>query len=453
MRDGAADAHAAGEGALSRFRALDVLAGVLSLSAFGPYVAPGIRTDNGLLLLMSPVALVAVAGLRFTPLAARFIIGWVLLVLFAGLSTAAPPVNRSGHDPGQLLAGVDNFVTPVVALLVGLWLVDRIGRERTLGIVSVVVVCGACGNAALAVAERLSPETNAAIIDLWGLVGEGGTRERAATVDRFSGIMQQPALAGVVYGLALILGTYLLRRRPVLRDLLWLAMFIGGAAAATKAFWFVGLPIGLVLRVALWRRGIARESGWSVAALVAAAILLNVFGMQKSMLGLASASLSGLVDAAGGGVGGLSGNRYGEQGDVLQLAQITLRDAPVNGYGLAGLDTSTDSGLLQMLVTAGLLGLLAGVICLLTLLQAAVRERRSGVPSGALFLALTSAVLVWSLGFPTLTGNRVALIFGLLFAVLLAHRSRVEEDEPDRRTPSATPWTTTGTRPDLTEGH
>ena len=412
---------------------------LLALSAFGPYLAPGIRTDSGLVWLALPLAVLALVAAPMPPHAVLVVLSWTVMVAVALWSHLTPSLNTSGYNRGNLLAGVDTFVAPLIALSLGMWFVRRLGPVRVFTIVGQAVMAGMVLNAALALAQSQSSTANRAIGRLWGLALDDSTLARAETVDRFSGMMQQPALAGTMYGVALIVGTHLLARKPALRDALWLVLACGAALSASKAFWLVALPIAVILRVVQQRRGIP-------AGLVRSAVLLGLVGLVARLLGVSLTPMVEMLrsagadvrEAVGGGVGGATGNRFGEQGVVLDLATTVLRDDPVAGYGISGLATATDSGLLQALVVGGLVGLALYCIVLLVLVYDACVGLRGNGELGDVFVALSVAVAVWSVGFPTLTGNRISTILWLLFAVMLtgayAARSGQSQDGRPRRT-------------------
>lgn len=417
-----------------------LLTWILALAAFGPYLVSGVRTDNALTWLVAPVAVWAALTLRLPRRAWLVLAAWVLLLGTATISHILPTLNTSPYLRGSALAGIDAFVSPLVVLLVGIILVKKVGGDRVFTIVSGVLGIGMAGNALLALAQWASPTARLLIGRFWGLsLQEDSTLVRAAAQDRFSGIMQQPALAGAMYGIALIVVTHLFARRPVIRDVLWVLLLVGGALCASKAFWFVGVPIAIGLRILLIRTMGSRD-GWKsllvFAPIASLAILLGVSigGIGQSIW----SALEELFQAATSGVAGVTGNRFGEGGVILQLASHVFADAPVAGYGIGGLTAAVDSGFVEALVVAGFIGVGCLAIVCCSVARDAWVDRAASDGLGPVYVALTIAFAVLTVGFPILTGNRSTLIIWLLLAVLLTRnehqnsRDVVRQVEPAR---------------------
>lgn len=411
---------------------------LLALAPFGPYLAAGARIDNVLVWVLLPVAVLGVIGQKVSARASTVLAAWVLLVVVALFAHLVPVLNTSGYARGNALAGLDALGLPVAALLLGLTLVHRVGQDKVFTVVSQGLVLGMMLNAGLAMAQSQSDAANQLIGRLWGLTLEDSTLARAESVGRFSGMMQQPALAGAMYGLALIVGCQVLAHRPVMRDVVWLVLASGAALSASKAFWLVGLPIALVFRYVQWRRqGVPFGLGRFVALVVAAIASASLLGVSmRPVVDMLTDPLARVSEAAGGGVGGITGNRFGDTGVVDGLVTHVLRDSPATGYGVAGLATSTDSGFLQILVFAGVLGLVLFTVVCASLVRYAWDEYHAGHALGGVYVAITVAVVVWSIGFPTLTGNRIATPLWVLVAVLVAlpghgvSRQRAHADPP-----------------------
>lgn len=395
--------------------------GVLAISAFGPYVSAGIRTDNALTWICLPIAGLGLLTTKFPT--GAWLIGWswALMVLIALLSTFAPAMNASPYPRGQLVSGIDNLAAPLIVFIIGLMLCRRVGYSRVVAIVGTILVLGMAGNAILAILQWGWPSLNATIASLWGLQLENSTLARAATLGRYSGIMQQPALAGSLYGLALIMSTHVLARRRLFRAVIWLLILVGASVAASKAFWLVGLPVAIALLIYNKRKGIS-SLGAIPALFVAGSILvLALFGLtvDKFYLSLQE-SMTNIWEAASGGIGGITGNRFGATGVVGDLAGWVMHDAPMAGYGITGLEIATDSGFLQVFVAAGLLGLCLVLLVCGMILRTAWRTRNIQDQMGPLFVALAVVTVALSVGFPALTGNRITILLWLLLAALVS---------------------------------
>src|SRR3954468_1144422 len=102
---------------LRRAHAARVLVGVITLATFGPYLFGGIRTEQVVIYLVGIVTIPALG--RLSPSGGlRFLIPWVLYIIVASLSVLAPSMMVAPQDPGNLLAGYDNILPPLLLMLI-----------------------------------------------------------------------------------------------------------------------------------------------------------------------------------------------------------------------------------------------------------------------------------------------------------------------------------------------
>ena len=77
-----------------------------------------------------------------------------------------------------------------------------------------------------------------------------GVAGRAAELGRYSGVFNQPAEAGLMYGVGALVAVYCYRHRPGRLALLLAFIVLGGLICVSKIFIMIGLPLTLWY---LWR--------------------------------------------------------------------------------------------------------------------------------------------------------------------------------------------------------
>lgn len=392
---------------------------LIALAAFGPYLAPGLRTEQVAVYLVA--ALLLAAGcwtwVRLTADGAFVVFLHGSVVVVALLGVVMPPTNFTLHKPGDLSAGLDNLLLPlaviaIVAMLIG----AGADREVMLRAVCWVTVWAMVLNTAAAVASM--GETGAPdFLAVWRLGGEGeSVADRAEQLGRYPGFFNQPAEAGLLYAVALIAAVYVYRTKPVRLAAVWLTLAIGGTLSVSKVLLLVGIPVAgwqmLRLAIGWWRR---------TAAIGAAIIVLLVaadMGMLPRWEGLDF--LLRLVPAGNDQdlVGVYTAGRFGDSSTLSELVGVVTSISPWTGVGAAGLRLPYDNAWVEALVVAGLLGVVLHTLLILALAVSWVRVRSRRAES-SLTGGLVAVIIGASFGLPALTANRAATIVWLLLALLL----------------------------------
>ncbi|MGC5381756.1 hypothetical protein ACPXB1_25105 [Micromonospora sp. DT68] len=220
----------------------------IAIAAFGPYLAPGIRTEQTAVYLAALLLLAAGSwvGIRLTGagLVAVALHGGIVAVALLGV--VLPPPNLTLHKPADLSAGLDNLLLPlavvsVVAMLAGLG-ADRAVMLRTVCRVTVWAMVINVGMAVASMGDAGTPR----FLLIWRLGGDGeSVADRAEQLGRYSGMFNQPAEAGLLYSVALIAAVYLYRSQPVRLAVVSLILAIGGALCVSKVALLVGLPVAV----------------------------------------------------------------------------------------------------------------------------------------------------------------------------------------------------------------
>jgi hypothetical protein len=358
---------------------------------------------------------------RFTTVSVLIFVLLVVELLVALLGTVLPVTNRSSFGPGRTLAGLDNLLLPIAALVVGLMLVGLAAdTTRLIRIVCRILVVAMAINAVIAYFSS--------IYDLTGLLSPfwapPDSRMTVATLSaqtgRFSGVLNQPAEAGTLYGVGVLAAIHLYRGQMLKMGVSMLLLTIGGVLTVSKVFLLVGFPI------AVWQA--IRASGLRLRGLtvlflltaVAAAVAVR-FELVSSWVG--GAMFSRLLHPSGGAAGAVdvyTAGRLGSSSTLQPVAEAVLKSSPWYGFGAGGLATPYDNGWVEALVVAGVAGAIIYTAVLVTLAVTWARRRRSvdraqSAFAGGLVLILIGA----SVGLPALTANRVATVAWLLICLLL----------------------------------
>lgn len=389
---------------------------IMLLSAFGPYIAFGIRTDQVVVYALAPVLLL----LRFTKLRATVwqlgaVASWSLFAVFVAISTL------TGTQPvsGSIVSEVDNILLPIAVSIIVLCCVTPDNRLHLLRVASAIIIIAACINVAIALLQiNLGLEFTSA----WLPLREESTATRAATLGRYVGIMNQPALTGVFYGMALILSSWLLRRRPWLVSAIFVWLLIGGVITLSKAFLFVALPIAFVILLVIGRQRVLAPMalfGTVTFALYTyrdsvTVWLSSVFPQWSGLDRMAG--LFGSLDFAA-----ITGNRFEDDRAGAIIWDRVMADSPLAGFGAGGLDQLPyDSAWIMALLMGGIVGLGAVIATALVFVFGHLSYRSRRDPTEWWSLAGVIAVLVVSAwGFPVFSGDRLAVLVWVVVLIAL----------------------------------
>lgn len=413
-----------------------LIVGAIVLACFGPYVAAGLRTEQVVLYVVAAVVFTLTAMLlRPTGPMFALLAAWVLYVAVAAIGAIDPPNAPIHWGSGSALAGLDNVLMPVAVMLVVLgllaWGADPYRQVR---VICSLVVLLMLGNVVASYLQSQGADWSA----WWGTApGETTVALYAAGNGRFGGLINQPAEAGLLYGIALLAAVYLLHGRPLVLLPVVTALTYGGALTVSKVFLLVALPLALV-QMARLRRGrgfrlallalagaglwFAVRAEWVPQWLGADQLRAILPGVDQSYLSAATAS------------------RLGAGSTLAPVISEVWEKSPFFGLGSGGLAVPYDNGWVEAFVMAGLVG---AVVYTLVLVVWA-RVWRGAAPSSerSLFGSLLLLVAAASMGLPALTANRAGTVVWLLAMFLMAAMAgsgqrpdsdTVDADEQTRR--------------------
>jgi hypothetical protein len=292
--------------------------------------------------------------------------------------------------------------------------------------VAPLIAAAMCVNTVIEIAQLSAG--NAAVVSFlprfWDAAPSAGSvAANAASDGRYTGIFNQPAEAGIAYGVALLLLTWLARTRewkPFPVTCAAALVITGGVLTVSKVFLLCAAPVaGLTVLRGRARIRVAVTAGAGAAGLW----LAGTAGMLPAWPG--AASLSYLAHPGNSLTAHYTAGRYGASGTLAPVTSDVLRAAPLAGFGAGGLDgPAYDSLWQEVLVVSGVLGVIlaASVLVMLAFrwlrLRGCLERPEWHLAGGVLALAIGA-----SLGIPSLTANRACTLLWLVLGILVAAQS------------------------------
>lgn len=398
------------------------------LGAFGPYLTGGLRTEQaviyGLLLVSLPFRLLS---MRVPAWGVRIGVAWLAYALAAVVGVALPVVGTPLR--GAELAGLDNLLLPI-AVMILIWSTARSWNAAALlpWASKLIAACMAL-NGALAILQTSVRMTDV----LRPFVGASDlvhtTAGNAALLGRYMGVFNQPAEAGLAYGVAGLAACYAWRRRPGFLYLVLLPIVLGGLISTSKVFVLGGLVL------ILWQVVTGPRVGrwWIVLAGGATTIAIIQSGALEHWVG--QRFLERLVGSGNGDwLSIYTAGRIGSESTLSSVVERVNELNPITGVGLGGLPGAYDNGWVEAFVMAGFVGVACYTLTLLLMFVAARRnpdaDRRR--LATAIALLCTGA----SIGIPALTSNRAGTLIWVLVALtLLAQDKTMKQVETEQWVP------------------
>jgi hypothetical protein len=413
---------------------------IVALSVFGPYVAGSARTEQ--IVVVGLLAWVVVTGwprmmkVRCGP--APFLLAWCGLYAVMLIATAFRPFDPAFYGPQPASHALAALALPVALMILTWYWTLRSEPVQLLRAAAPVIVAGMCANALL---EMMQVTAGKAVVagflpHFWdasavgGPIGQpgsgmlGSVAANAASNGRYTGIFDQPAEAGIAYGVALLCLIWLARgssRRPALVTAAAVALATGGTLTLSKVFLLAAVPLAVLTVL----RGRARIRAVLVAAAVAGALWLAGSAGLLPAWHLGGVVLGSLAHPDGSLVTRYTAGRYGDGGTLGPTASDVLHASPWAGFGAAGLNVAYDSLWLELFVVSGIIGVVLAAAMLVLLaarwarLKASIGRAEWQLAGGVLVLAIGA-----SLGIPSLTANRAATLLWLVLGLLVCARGR-----------------------------
>ena len=210
--------------------------------------------------------------------------------------------------------------------------------DRLLAAAARVVIPCMCVNAVLEMVQlaKGKAEVFAWLPQFWDAAPAGGSvAANAAGNGRYTGIFNQPAEAGIAFGVALLLLIWLARRElnPVLVTVAAVLLTAGGVLTLSKVFLLCTVPAVVVTVL----RGRTRIRVVATAGVCACAVWLAGSAGLLPSWALGGRSLGSLAHPGASLAAQYSAGRYGTGGTLAPVTADVLRNAWPAGFGAGGL--------------------------------------------------------------------------------------------------------------------
>jgi hypothetical protein len=400
---------------------------IVCVSVFGPYVTGSARTEQIMVFASFAVILIVgwqqISNARSIP-PMPFLVAWLGLDAIMLIGAVWRPFDPGFYGAQPASHALVAYLLPVALMvLTWFWTLSVDGPELIRAIAPVVIGAMVM-NTAVSLAQLVTGKVTVIsfLPRFWDTPGSvGSVAVSAGENGRFTGIFDQPAEAGLAYGVALFCLIYLTQCRKMRAGITVLcaaALITGGTLTVSKAFLIGALPLA-VMMILRSPRGRIRVIACSAAALTAFWFIGKAHLVPLWPRG--AVMLDALLHPSGSLTAEYSAGRYGTGGSLGPLVSDVLHASPWYGFGAGGLETAYDSLWLQVLVLAGVAGVVL-VAAVLLMLASRLWRLRGETESAEWNLA--GAVLLLaigaSLGLPTLTANRDATLLWLVLGILIA---------------------------------
>jgi hypothetical protein len=403
----------------------------MAAGAFGPYIAGSIRTEQAIVYLIALVTIPMFVRMRPDRGGAIALTGLIGVLCTSLFGLVLPPSRSRAFVPGGVVGGLDNLALPVAVLII-VWTIVRPGdAEAMLKKVGKLVAWLAAINGVLAIIGTRT-DISSSLRRFWAPEDPNVVSvvaERAAELGRFSGIFNQPAEAGVMYGVGALLTIYTYKERRGVLFLLLTLILIGGLVSVSKTFILVGLPVTIFY---LWRSsavsarvGTLYTVPLIVLGLAQAGIFKDWIGVEYLTRLISPPQNQSLIEFYTSG-------RFGNaNSDLNSVSDEIFSLSPFTGMGPGGWKVAYDSGITEVLVVAGLVGFVFHVLVFCGLLT--IRRRTLDKERRLLALCLCVFLSGADFGLPALTANRVAtviwIVAGLLSLAATHDRPTAKDDD------------------------
>lgn len=398
------------------------------VAAFGPYVYGGLRTEQvavyGIAVLTAAFSPWRWLWSRPTQLTVAIFGAWGLYALVGLLGVLLPTTAYLPWPRGSVPAGIDNLLLPLAVLSLTAMCVRPDTRTTAIEATCRAVAVLGAANGLLALAMT-RVDLSMYLARFWAPPQAGETvtvAGLAAQLGRVSGVFNQPAEAGLMYGLAGIAAVYVWSARPRLLYPALMAITVGGLLCVSKVFIIGGLPVicWQVWRSSRRKLGFVMVAAIAVAGVVQSGLLAQWTGLDYlgRLLSPGDHSLMEFYTAG----------RLGRHSTLSEVTEPIWRTSPLSGVGAAGVRAPYDNGWVEALVVAGVIGVVCYTVTLLLLARLARRlDGRDARLAWGLVVVATAA----SVGLPALTANRAGALLWLLAGLLLVRRPDLEGDGRD----------------------
>ena len=401
---------------LSRSTGVTLLV-VLVASIFGPYVFGPIQTHHVAFIMVLAYLTVNLRNNRVrTSLKERVPERLGLMMLTAGwtiffsstLLGDALYFGISRRPMTDFLSGLESLVSPVVAVVVFTILMRTLEKTLAKTVLAYSIATFLSLNSGLALVSAVLDD-NGWLVRFHKSAWSTSPAISEMSGQRYLGVFNQPAEAGLAYSLGAVLIILLLQKRPALQFLLLSLVFMGGFLSVSKIFILGGVLLSVTLGVfAGSKRALTTvfsALGLSLASAIPFPLTLDTYRRllsaayrsvnpqfeEDSMESIAYVVTAGRSDLAG--------------------ASGFVEGAPFMGFGFSGIGgfgNQLDSAFVHVIAMGGILAFFGWLAVVLGILVFAIHcsDQAMRLLSFSTFALVCGAAL----GFEPLTANKAGTL-------------------------------------------
>jgi hypothetical protein len=402
---------------------------IVCLSAFGPYVTGSARTEQ--IAVFGLLALILISGWprivnAGTVPPVPFLVTWGGLYAVMLISTVWRPFDPGFYGAQPVSHSLSALALPGALMVITWYWSLRAGAVALIRAVAPLITGGMSVNTLIELAQVSAGKAavSGLLPHFWSAPGQAVTvAANAAQNGRYTGIFDQPAEAGIAYGVALLCVIWLARRgvtRLPVTVIAGVLVTAGGVLTLSKVFLLAAIPVAVVTVL----RGPARIRAVLVTSASAAVLWAAGSAGMLPAWHLGGVALGSLAHPGSSLASQYTGGRYGSGGTLGPVASDVLHASPWAGFGAGGLNAAYDSLWLEVLAVSGVLGVVLAAVMLVMLASRWLALRASlALPEWHLAGGVLALAAGASLGIPSLTANRAATLLWLILGVLITARS------------------------------
>ena len=408
---------------------------ILLLSAFGPYlfISMGIRLDHIVIyslmtfLIVTNSVVIKIHPLYIFTILVLFII---CLAPFVGLFLGDFQISNS-----LVLSQIENYLQPLAVTIICFSIFNNFNLEQIesgfIYFLKLFVILMSL-HSLLSVVMNFFPDllfwrqfTGARLIAITDDTARIGltAAELARVGGRISGIFTQVFEAGFAYSIAIISWSFLYSRFKnflIFQNVILLMILLGGILVNSKIFIVFGLPLAIYL-FNQKKKLILYSSLLTFIALITLKLVSIDFSFFAKTLNyvrrLSNVNLDNFLQV-------FTGGRFAPDSSIIIGMIDIYYTSPLIGMGYGSIETS-DFSLYEVLSLGGLLGMLFYLLLFAIFIVMIYAIKNTLYRK--YYIALIILTVFSSLAAPTITANRISLIFWLLwcfFAAMIVNKSR-----------------------------
>lgn len=387
----------------------------------GPYILPnaGIRVEHMVLYGLTFFYIIN-NGVEFLAGNKPQHIYVFLIIFFFLISIYIFRTVFSGFNPEifKVLADLDNYLQPVLLILVTSYTLRRLSIEETYEVLTSIfktAIILMSINAFLAITSIFYGTWFMAYFNTSGAVEEGALTvyDLAAGGGRFTGIFNQPVESGIAYGQVLLLSVLMFTLKTKAKVVIFSKKFIaiglslvliGGILSVSKVFFPLAAVIAFViLSIYFWNR---LRTIFAALFLIGTVIFIAMTLFLSQWAGadyfLRLIFIASDIDL----ISLYTSDRFGGAGTTNSLIQGHFSNPDlIFGYGLGSIQTP-DNAYLEVLYFGGYPGILVYASIFISFLFFAVKYYRVNKVLCTYLIAFTFFILLAAIGIPIFGVNR-----------------------------------------------